>query len=165
MVVGGASDEKLEDKGYVISLDDNVPVPTCLQSVCDYPNYFYAATAGTFEDGLPTVCGGRNHNTQYTLYDSCYKFNYTNAWEPAGTLSYKASHDGEFEVFYLQPLSFTIYFIFQGYSYQDGWGLVRTGGHTQLEESNDVDTIDFSSDGETWGKIPTRIPEGLNFTN
>ena len=94
MVVGGHSDQKTEDKGYVISLDDSVPVPTCLQSICDFPHYFYAATSGIFDDGLPTICGGRK-DSPYTYYDSCYKFNYTNAWEPAGTMKYPAAYAGE----------------------------------------------------------------------
>ena len=94
MVVGGQSDQKSEDKGYVISLDDSVPVPTCLQSICDFPQYVYAPTSGIVDDGLPTICGGRNQNP-LTYYDSCYKFNYTNAWEPAGTIETPASLAGE----------------------------------------------------------------------
>ena len=94
MVVGGGSDEKVEDKGYVISLDDSVPVPACLTSICDFPHYVHAATSGIFEDGLPTICGGRK-NSPYTYYKSCYKFNYANNWEPAGSMSFSASHGGE----------------------------------------------------------------------
>ena len=94
MVVGGRSDQKGEDKGYVISLDDSVPVPTCLQSICDFPHYFYGATSGIFDDGLPTICGGRNPSPS-TYYDSCYKFNFTNAWEPAGTMKTPSAYAGE----------------------------------------------------------------------
>ena len=93
MLVGGHSNEKPEDKGYIISLNNSVSVPKCLQSICDFPHYVYGATSGIFEDGLPTVCGGRG--TPYEYYDSCYKFNYTNAWEPAGTMKYPAAYAGE----------------------------------------------------------------------
>ena len=106
MVVGGQSDEKTEDKGYVISLDDTIPVPSCLQSICDFPHYFHAATSGIFADGLPTVCGGRK-NSPMTYYDSCYKFNYTNAWEPAGSMTSSLSHAGEFKYFINRVLMFS----------------------------------------------------------
>ena len=93
MVVGGASDDKgSEDKGYVISLDDRVPVPSCLQSICDFPHYISAASSGIFADGSPTICGGQ---VNYNFYDSCYKYNYTNAWEPAGTMTYPSAFAGE----------------------------------------------------------------------
>ena len=93
MVVGGSSDGKVEDKGYVISLNDSIAVPSCLQSICDFPYYFYGATSGIFKD-LPTICGGRKDNP--SIYsDNCYKFNYTNAWEPAGAMKTPASHGGE----------------------------------------------------------------------
>ena len=98
MVVGGETDGvKATDKGYVVSLDDNVPIPSCIDSLCDFRHYFYAATSGILEDGLPLVCGGRNLPTPgpSEWYTHCYKFNFTNAWEPAGTMSYKASQSGE----------------------------------------------------------------------
>ena len=102
MVVGGEKDGVIAtDKGYIISLDDNVPIPSCIESLCDFPHYFYSATSGIFEDGLPTVCGGRNLDRPGPLeyYGECYKFNYTNAWEQAGSMSYELSHAGEFKVF------------------------------------------------------------------
>ena len=96
MVVGGQKeDEYASNKGFVISLDDKVPIPSCLQSICDYPHYINAATSGIFADGLPTICGGRT-NKPNVYHDSCYKFNYTNAWQPAGSMSYNLSHAGGF---------------------------------------------------------------------
>ena len=168
MVVGGQSDEKTEDKGYVISLDDTIPVPSCLQSICDFPHYFLAATSGIFGDGLPTVCGGRKVSP-YTYYDSCYKFNYTNAWVPAGSMSSSLSYAGEFQYFINRVLIFSsISFTFIAHSYQEGWGLIQTGGYNHLEIENspghEVDTVDFSSDGETWEMLPTQIPDGTDFT-
>ena len=100
MVVGGHSDEKIEDKGYVLSLDDSIPVPACLKSICDFPRYFYAATSGAFADGIPTVCGGCTSGSAYECSDDCYKFNYTNTWEPAGTLTYPAGWAGQSEMFH-----------------------------------------------------------------
>jgi len=50
------------------------------------------------------------------------------------------------------------------HSYQEGWGLVQTGGFNHLEIDNspghDIDTVDFSSGGEAWELLPTRIPDG-----
>lgn len=55
--------------------------------------------------------------------------------------------------------------IFQGFSYQEGWGLVQSGGYNHLDGSpaNDKDTVDFSNDGDSWDIITTKIPDGLNF--
>ena len=94
MVVGGASDEKVTDKAYAISLKSSVAVPSCLESICDFPNYIYSAVSAIFEDGLPTVCGGRKDTSPLTYYKECYKFNYTDAWDPAGTKNYFSAHSG-----------------------------------------------------------------------
>ena len=52
----------------------------------------------------------------------------------------------------------------QGFSYQEGWGLVQTGGYNHIDGSatNDEDTVDFSNDGDSWDSITTKIPDGLN---
>ena len=104
MVVGGDSDDKIEDKGNVISLHDSVPVPRCLQSICDFPDYVHAAISGVMKDGLPIVCGGRKRSP-YAYYNTCYRFNYTNAWEPMGSTSFALSHAGEFATFLFIPES------------------------------------------------------------
>ena len=81
MVVGGASDEKVTDKAYAISLKSSVAVPSCLEYICDMRNYVYAAISAIFEDRLPTICGGRK-NSPSTYDKECYKFNYSDAWDP-----------------------------------------------------------------------------------
>ena len=97
MVVGGQSDNSSStDKGYVISLDDRVSIPSCLEFVCDFRYYFhYASTA--ILDGLPTICGGQNFNDDgetRVYHNECYKFNFSNAWTPAGSKSYAVGFTG-----------------------------------------------------------------------
>ena len=97
MVVGGRktgttgayADEINTDKTYAFSLDDSVPVPSCLQSlVCDFPRYFRGAVSAIFDDGLPTVCGGQNGDPhEVERYNDCYKFNFTDGWREAGSFS------------------------------------------------------------------------------
>ena len=82
MIVGGQSSEKYEDKAYAFSLSPSVDVPSCLESICDFPNYVRPSSAAVFDDGLPTVCGGVDTNS---MYNQCFKFNFTNAWEYSGS--------------------------------------------------------------------------------
>ena len=95
MIVGGQSNNpsqgpsKTEDKAYALSLDRSVDVPSCLDRICDYPHYVRGASSAIFEDGLPTVCGGRYENTSpTTYYKECYKYNFTNAWDFTGSKNY-----------------------------------------------------------------------------
>ena len=91
MIVGGQSDnpDKTEDKAYALSLDRSVGVPSCLDTICDFPHYVREATAGIFGDGLPTVCGGFDgNNSPATFFNECYKYNFTNAWDFAGSKNY-----------------------------------------------------------------------------
>ena len=101
-----------------------------------------------------------------TYYDTCYKFNYNNnAWESAGSMSSSLSHAGEFEAFRIQRNSYlysSISITIKGHSYHEGLGLFQTGGQNGVV---DLDTVDFSSDGETWELLPTKIPDGLNKQN
>ena len=46
----------------------------------------------------------------------------------------------------------------KAHSYQEGWGLIQTGGYDGSSE----DFVDFSVDGENWDLLPTRIPDGLS---
>ena len=98
MVVGGQSDDlSSTDKGYVISLDDRVPVPSCLEFVCDFRYYFHAASAAIMEDGLPMICGGQNFNNggeSRVYHNECYKFNFSNAWTDAGLKNYAVGFAG-----------------------------------------------------------------------
>ena len=95
MIVGGQSSEKSEDKTYALSLDPQVEVPSCLRNMCDFPRYFEGASAGIFEDGLPTVCGGRTRGSPQVYHKDCFKFNFTNAWEYSGSKSFFTSHTGK----------------------------------------------------------------------
>ena len=91
MVVGGQSDNpaKTEDKAYALSLDRSVDVPSCLDTICDFPHYARGVSSGIFEDGLPTVCGGHDQNTGTNVqHTECYKYNFTNAWDYAGSKNY-----------------------------------------------------------------------------
>ena len=102
MVVGGRSwnPEKTEDKGYALSLNpSSVDVPSCLETICDFPHYIESPSMGIFEDGLPTVCGGRGRNMNtvpHTYYNECFKFNFTNnAWEFSGSKHFPGIHTGK----------------------------------------------------------------------
>ena len=88
MIVGGQSDNpsKTEDKAYALSLDRSVDVPSCLDRICDFPHYVRGASSAIFEDGLPTVCGGIDENN--SAMKECYKYNFTNAWDYAGTKNF-----------------------------------------------------------------------------
>ena len=95
MIVGGQADDKVEDKAYAMSLSPTVDVPSCLESICDFPHYVQPTSAAIFDDGLPTVCGGRNSDTSpHTFYNECYKFNFTNAWEYSGSKHFRNIHSG-----------------------------------------------------------------------
>ena len=144
MVVGGSTHNyySVTDKGFAISLKSSVAVPSCLESICDYPNYVYSPISAIFDDGLPTICGGRKHSSPHEYYSQCFKFNYSNAWEAAGTRNYKSVH--------------------VGFSYIPNWGLVESGGYCDADCGNYPDhgfkSLEFSEDGETWETIPTDIP-------
>ena len=97
MVVGGSGAGEANggsDKAYAISLKSSVAVPSCLESICDFPNYIYAGISAIFDDGLPTVCGGRKHKSGTTYFQECYKFNYTDAWDPVGSKNYFSAISG-----------------------------------------------------------------------
>ena len=98
MIVGGTSNEKSEDKAYALSLSPSVDVPSCLESICDFPHYVQDGMAAIFDDGLPTVCGGVSTDP-LKFYTECYKFNFTNAWEYSGSKHYKTLHTGGFHLF------------------------------------------------------------------
>ena len=145
MVVGGQDQHGQVDKGYAISLKSAVAVPSCLESICDYPNYVYSPISAIFDDGLPTVCGGRKGIPTTEYFSECYKFNYSNAWQAAGTRNYKSVH--------------------VGFSYVPNWGLVESGGY--CNKCNYLDngvldhglkSLEFSKDGETWETLSTQIP-------
>ena len=38
MIVGGNSG-KSEDKAYALSLNPSVKIPSCLETICDFPHY------------------------------------------------------------------------------------------------------------------------------
>ena len=102
MIVGGAVHEptrKSEDKAYALSLNpSSVDIPSCLETICDFPHYVETPSMGIFEDGLPTVCGGRNINTNPHIYHrECYKFNVTNnGWEYSGSKNIEGVHTGKY---------------------------------------------------------------------
>ena len=100
MIVGGESSGGVEhDSAYALSLDPDVPVPSCLRTICDFPHPTYYPIGAVFEDGLPTICGGENDDS---VYKECYKYNYTtNIWGngntgsvPSGLKHHAASHTG-----------------------------------------------------------------------
>ena len=95
MIVGGRSAEKTEDKAYALSLHPSVDVPSCLTSICDFPNYVKGASMATFDDNLPVVCGGGNYDTG-TYYDQCYKFNLSNNWEYSGSKDISRIYTGKY---------------------------------------------------------------------
>ena len=84
MVVGGhsATDGGTTDKVYSLSLDPSRDVPPCLRHICDFPHVVDNPTTAIFQDGLPAVCGGWKNLNRF--YKQCYKFNFTDAWIPAG---------------------------------------------------------------------------------
>ena len=95
MIVGGASQvptRRSEDKVYALSLNpSSVDIPSCLETLCDFPHYTESPTGAIF-NGLPTVCGGRDVGTEPDTYHTeCYQFNFTrNSWgDPAEPLCYK----------------------------------------------------------------------------
>lgn len=99
MIVGGRFDSfddegKLEsitsfDKGYTLSLDPTLEIPSCVENICDFPYYLSAPGTAIFEDGLPTVCGGVNFKTNpYTYHTECYKFSFANAWSLSGSMEH-----------------------------------------------------------------------------
>ena len=99
-MVGGESTGDLEDdSAYALSLDPDVPVPSCLQTMCDFPHPAHDPIGAVFEDGLPTFCGGENDGS---VYKECYKYNYTtNLWGdgntgsvPSGSKHYTAMYTG-----------------------------------------------------------------------
>ena len=101
MIVGGAArnPSKSEDKAYALSLNpSSVDIPSCLETICDFPHYVETPSMGIFEDGLPTVCGGRNVNTNPNTYHrECYKFNVTNnGWQYSGSKNIEGVHTGKY---------------------------------------------------------------------
>ena len=155
MIVGGQSDEKDEDKVYALSLSPTVDVPSCLDSICDFPNYVQPTSTAILEDGLPTVCGGRNRNTNpWTYYRECFKFNFTDAWEYSGSKSFANIHSGG------KQLSQKIYQMCINKlcsisAVQTDWGLVEIGGHDGVSSTA---TMEFTTDGVTWETMPSRYP-------
>ena len=104
MIVGGHSSEGgSSDKAYALNLDPTKDVPTCLRHICDFPHVVDLPTTAIFQDGLPAVCGGWKNNDKF--YKSCYKFNYTNAWVPAGSRNDFAVWKGWIFFSYHNPLS------------------------------------------------------------
>ena len=98
MIVGGQSNNpsKTGDKAYALSLDRSVDVPSCLDTICDFPHYVRGAATAIFEDRLPTICGGRDENTDpIKVFKECYKYNFTNAWDYAGTKNYAEVASGK----------------------------------------------------------------------
>ena len=104
MIVGGAArpsgaPHKSEDKAYALSLNPSyVDIPSCLETICDYPHYVETPSMATF-DGLPTVCGGRDINTDPDTYHrECYEFNVTeNSWgQPIGYKNFGNVHTGKY---------------------------------------------------------------------
>ena len=101
MIVGGRSHNprKTEDKAYALSLKpSSVDIPSCLETICDYPLYVEAPLMAIFEDGLPTICGGRDENSSpVTYHRECYKFNVTeNGWGlPLGSKNFQGVHTGK----------------------------------------------------------------------
>ena len=91
-----SDDSSSTDKGYVISLDDKVPVPSCLEFVSDFRYYFHAASSAVLEDGLPTICGGQNFNDGITMvyHNECYKYNFSNAWIDSGFKNFAVGFAG-----------------------------------------------------------------------
>ena len=76
-------------------------------------------------------------------------------------MSSPLSHACEFEAFHLNNNCYfnsSISITIKAHSYQEGLGLFQTGGADGVA---DVDTVDFSPDGETWEMLPTKIPDGL----
>ena len=100
MVVGGG--EPAVDSAYALSLDPDVPVPSCLQTICDFPHRAHALVGAVFEDNLPTFCGGSTYWDSNTVHQECYKYNYTtNLWGDgtsgsvqSGSKHFAASHTG-----------------------------------------------------------------------
>ena len=103
MIVGGAARPsggpyRSEDKAYALSLNPSlVAIPSCLETICDFPHYVETPSMGIFEDGLPTVCGGRNiNNDPHVYHRECYKFNVTNnGWEYSGSKNIQGVHTGK----------------------------------------------------------------------
>ena len=102
MIVGGANRNpyKSEDKAYALSLSpSSVDIPSCLETLCDFPHYVECPSMALF-DGMPTVCGGRNANSDPHIYHTeCYQFNFTrNNWgdaaEPLGYKNFQGVHTG-----------------------------------------------------------------------
>ena len=102
MIVGGATNDpsrKSEDKAYALSLrPSSVEVPSCLERICDFPHYIECPSMAIFDNGLPTVCGGRRHTgSAYVHYKECYQFNHTeNGWGlPIGSKDKQGVHTGK----------------------------------------------------------------------
>ena len=101
MIVGGGSavpNRRSEDKSYVLPLDPSIDIPSCLETLCDFPHYIASPTGALF-NGLPTVCGGRDGATN-TYHTECYQFNFTrNSWgdpaEPIGHKNILGVHTGK----------------------------------------------------------------------
>ena len=102
MIVGGKINEgdktnliwKSTDKAYALSLNRKVDVPRCLQSICDFDHYVTYPITAIFDDGLPTVCGGRRWNqpSPTTNFVECFKYNFTNAWSDSGSMEHHHSY-------------------------------------------------------------------------
>lgn len=99
LIVGGQSAEKTEDKAYALSLDPSVEIPSCLRSISSFPYSVYSASTAIFDDGKPTICGGRIEfplNRTKGYYEDCYKLNFTNEWEYSGFKNVLQVHTGKY---------------------------------------------------------------------
>ena len=159
MIVGGGVLEdgrwKSSDKAYGMSLNSRVKVPTCLESICDFPHYVYNPTTAIFQDGLPTVCGGSNLNTNpYTNYVECHKYNFTDAWTYSGSMEHHAAYGKSF-FNNIEQISIYVLVIVSAQSYHAEWGMVMIA----------KDWLQISQDGEsfeTWNRgVPVFYEEGL----
>ena len=106
MIVGGKKNGEINtNKVYVMSLDPDVSIPSCMDwppptfypRHCDFPHSLRAATTAIFEDGLPTVCGGYNDDGIHDLhFKECFKFNFTDGgWHYLGMTNLFSSSAGE----------------------------------------------------------------------
>ena len=166
MIVGGGSSNprKSEDKAYALSLNpSSVAIPSCLEAICDFPHYVETPSMGIFDDGLPTVCGGRNVNDDPDTYHrECYKFNVTNnGWEYSGSKNIQGVHTGTG----LMKLNKKSAFVYSNVNVilgvQAEWGLVEFGGYYDQRDGYTSDTVEFTKDGSTWETMTTNVPGSL----
>ena len=136
-----------DNKVTLLSLDPNVPVPECLQSLNDF-RYLQGSCMANLLGDQPHICGGWSPYGDWM--EECFRYDPTqDMWTESGTLL--TSRDG--------PSGF------HGCAFSYSHGIVVAGGRG-CESANcqggpgPLPNVDYTMNGQTSGQL-AELPEGI----